>query len=70
MSYIARHLPRLADPLSADELRKLGVLWMNDAQNERIAPGQAQNVFVTRMHVRYDKDHFPDELMFQETGYL
>ena len=33
----------------------------------RIAP-QPQNVFVTRLHVRYDKAHFPEDLVFQETG--
>jgi hypothetical protein len=25
-------------------------------------------VFVTRLHVRYDKAHFPEDLVFQETG--
>ena len=60
--------PCAADPLSPDELRQLGVFWSNDAQGGRVAPGQAQNVFVTRLHVRYDKDHFPEDLMFQETG--
>ena len=28
----------------------------------------ARNVFVTRLHVRYDKQHFPEDLVFQETG--
>ena len=27
----------------------------------------AQNVFLTRLHVRYDAAHFPEDLMFQET---
>ena len=60
--------PCAADPLTADELRRLGVFWTSDAQNGRVAPGQAQNVFVTRLHLRYDRDHFPEDLMFQETG--
>ena len=60
--------PCAADPLSADELRQLGVFWSGAAQQGRVPPGQAQNVFVTRLHVRYDKDHFPEDLMFQETG--
>jgi len=60
--------PCAADPLSADELRQLGVFWTRDTQNRRVAPGAAQNVFVTRLHVRYDKDHFPEDLVFQETG--
>jgi hypothetical protein len=25
-------------------------------------------VFVTRLHVRYDAEHFPEDLMLQETG--
>ena len=29
---------------------------------------QAQNVYVTRLHVRYDGAHFPEDLVFQETG--
>ena len=28
----------------------------------------AQNVFLTRLHVRYDAAHFPEDLMFQETS--
>jgi hypothetical protein len=30
--------------------------------------GGASNVFVTRLHVRYDGAHFPEDLVFQETG--
>ena len=26
------------------------------------------DVFVTRLHVRYDAAHFPEDLIFQETG--
>jgi len=45
------------------------VFWVDGSQGGRIGNGgQAQNVFVTRLHVRYDKDHFPEDLMFQETG--
>ena len=58
--------PCAADPLSSDELRKLGVFWTGEAN--RATKGQAQNVFVTRLHVRYDQEHFPEDLMFQETG--
>jgi hypothetical protein len=61
--------PCAADPLSSDELRQLGVFWVDGSQDGRAGKGgQAQNVFVTRLHVRYDKDHFPEDLMFQETG--
>ncbi len=60
--------PCAADPLSADELRRLGVFWVNETGPGRIAPSPAQNVFVTRLHVRYDREHFPEDLVFQETG--
>jgi len=61
--------PCAADPLSPQELRSLGVFWTGKSgDNGRAAPPQAQNVFVTRLHVRYDRAHFPEDLMFQETG--
>jgi hypothetical protein len=31
-------------------------------------PGGPQDVFVTRLHVRYDRADFPEDLVFQETG--
>lgn len=71
--------PCAADPLSPDELRQLGVFWLDgEASNSpptqppvRPMPrrgGAAQDVFVTRLHVRYDAAHFPDDLQFQTTG--
>jgi len=62
--------PCAADPLSAKELRKLGVYWVggDDRFERRPVTSPAQNVFVTRLHVRYDAEHFPEDLMFQETG--
>ena len=64
--------PCAADPLTAEELRRLGVFWVAPPVGEATAirapqPG-AQNVFVTRLHVRYDRAHFPEDLVFQETG--
>jgi hypothetical protein len=74
--------PCAADPLSNDQLRKLGVFWLDGdggaPQNGAIVRpgpmprpmprGGAGNVFVTRLHVRYDGAHFPEDLVFQETG--
>ena len=56
--------PCAADPLSQEELRDLGVFWV-DAKGQ--PTGSASNVFVTRLHVRYDNAHFPDDLVFQAT---
>ena len=54
--------PCAADPLSTDELRRLGVFWADEG-----ASGPP-NVFLSRLHVRYDNAHFPEDLVFQETG--
>ena len=65
--------PCAADPLSAEELRKLGVFWIAASPVSgqlRPVPGgpRPQNVFMTRLHVRYDAAHFPEDLVFQETA--
>jgi len=61
--------PCAADPLSIEELRSLGVFWQDRAApNGKRSMGQAQNVFLTRLHVRYDAARFPEDLMFQETS--
>jgi hypothetical protein len=68
--------PCAADPLSNDQLRKLGVFWLDGGAAPtptggpmRPMPrGGAGSVFVTRLHVRYDGAHFPEDLVFQETG--
>ena len=51
--------PCASPPLSVDEQRKLGAFWL-DAN----APAQT---FCTRLHVRYDAAHFPEDLVFQQT---
>ncbi|HUP25356.1 MAG TPA: DUF2330 domain-containing protein [Thermoanaerobaculia bacterium] len=60
--------PCAADPLSADQLRRLGVFWANDEGGRGGRGGGAQDVFVTRLHVRYTGKTFPEDLMFQETA--
>ena len=61
--------PCAADPLSNDELKKLGVSWLETADARPAGFGrQGSPVFVTRLHVRYDRDHFPEDLAFQETA--
>ncbi len=65
--------PCAAEPLSTDELRKLGVFWLENSAPAassipRPIPGGPQNVFITRLHLRYDAQHFPEDLVFQETG--
>jgi len=66
--------PCAADPLSNDELRELGVYWIDGGESgavlprRPVPPGGPQDVFVTRLHVSYDAAHFPEDLMFKTTG--
>jgi len=69
--------PCAADPLSTEELRNLGVFWLGEQPPQPQTFGQGrptiirprpQDVFVTRLHVRYDNAHFPEDLVFQETS--
>jgi hypothetical protein len=69
--------PCAAAPLSSDELRQLGVFWLEPPAlspgtlspagipYEGEGPGQ---VIITRLHLRYSAATFPEDLMFQETG--
>jgi len=63
--------PCAAAPLSAEELRQFGVFWLTagpQPQRGSRRAVQGQDVFITRLHLRYDADHFPEDLMFQETA--
>jgi hypothetical protein len=76
--------PCAANPLTSDELKGLGVWWIDGApssspsspmpsmppmRGRRPMPmgGGAQDAYLTRLHVRYDAAHFPEDLVFQET---
>jgi len=69
--------PCAADPLTDEELRKLGVFWTAASFNPKfpkvrpgvVPPMQPQpEAYITRLHVKYDAEHFPEDLFFQETG--
>ena len=57
-------------PLYAD-LKEAGVFWAKPNTNQNIRWGGGSDyegdVYVTRMHVRYDRPNFPDDLMFFHT---
>jgi hypothetical protein len=55
--------PCASSPLSPDELRALGVWWLDRRGGYR--PGGS--AFVTRLHARYDRASFPEDLVLQVT---
>ncbi|MDY7012003.1 MAG: DUF2330 domain-containing protein [Cyanobacteriota bacterium] len=57
--------PCAANPLTPDELKQAGVFWLPQTPNNRRG---GNNVFITRLHVRYTRNTFPEDLRFQETG--
>ena len=63
--------PCAADPLTREELRKAGVFWLDEGPgsgSNQIRPvPQQSNVYLTRMHVRYSRPKFPEDLVFQTT---
>ncbi len=53
--------PCAADPLSVRELRELGANWVRQGESA------GQDVFVTRLHFRYDKSGFQRDLLLRVT---
>ena len=71
--------PCAANPLSPEELLKLGAFWLRDRvrpnnggfqgmPRPRPRPSGAVDALLTRLHVRYDAKNFPEDLMFHETN--
>ena len=60
--------PCSAQPLNREELKEAGVFWLDDAQQRNNSRLSRNNVFITRLHVRYSREHFPQDLKFQSTG--
>jgi hypothetical protein len=52
--------PCVGTPLNNKQLNEVGAFW--------VQPNGGTEAFVTRLHVRYDKETFPEDLMFQVTG--
>ncbi len=53
--------PCADDPLSHEELKSLGVSWVTKAE------AATPDLFVTRLHIRYSKDSFFEDLKFAVT---
>jgi hypothetical protein len=58
--------PCASEPMSSKELAELGARWIgNDSDTPFRSFGS--NVYVTRLHVRYDANTFPEDLVLLET---
>jgi hypothetical protein len=67
--------PCADQPLTNDELRAAGVTWLDEAPTNPTRPGmrpmpmnQAPPVTLTRLHLRYTPQTFPEDLMLMETA--
>jgi hypothetical protein len=59
--------PCAAEPLKNKELVELGARWIASDDDQPFQPMGGTGAFVTRLHVRYDAAHFPEDLAFMET---
>ena len=73
--------PCAADPLTTAELNQAGVFWLDELagpggnstpgnaslMRPRRGPSGAQNALLTRLHVRYTPQTFPEDLMLVQT---
>jgi hypothetical protein len=59
--------PCASEPLSNKELVELGARWIGSDDGRPFRAGQGANAYVTRLHVRYDAAHFPEDLALMET---
>jgi hypothetical protein len=62
--------PCVSEPPNFEDLKKAGVWWLGkDAYNDYVNQyeTQKQSVFFTRLHVRYNRKQFAQDLVFQET---
>jgi hypothetical protein len=65
--------PCSTEPPTQTELKEAGVFWLDNGM-EGNSPSSFRrsmpqgNTFITRLHVRYTRNKFPEDLMFQETG--
>jgi hypothetical protein len=67
--------PCSSEPPTPAELKEAGVFWGSNSEDlpRNINPSfrrpmPVSNAFITRIHVRYTRNKFPEDLMFQETG--
>ena len=59
--------PCASEPLSNREMVELGARWIGSDDATPYVRGSGGSAYVTRLHVRYDAAHFPEDLALMET---
>jgi hypothetical protein len=59
--------PCASEPLSNAELVELGARWIASDDGAPFRSVAGANAYVTRLHVRYDRTSFPEDLVLMET---
>lgn len=59
--------PCAANPMSNKELVELGARWIASDDDRPFRSVQGANAYVTRLHLRYDAQTFPEDLVLMET---
>ena len=60
--------PCIAAAPSKRDLVQSGVWWINQTDDGNDDADYSSHVYFTRLHVRYNRNSFPQDLMFQETA--
>jgi hypothetical protein len=65
--------PCSSEPPTTEELKEAGVFWLDNQPNQPQLwrgrrPFFSNSTFITRLHVRYTRDRFAEDLVFQETS--
>ena len=67
--------PCSSEPPSTQDLVTLGARWLSGDDDQpvpmrgrRMMPPMSGDIFFTRLHVRYTRGNFPEDLLLQETG--
>lgn len=59
--------PCVGPPPVYNDMREAGVFWLDEFQDNKWGTQTRGEVFFTRLHVRYDRKNFPQDLFFQST---
>lgn len=59
--------PCVGPPPMYNDMREAGVFWLDQFNDNKWGVQTRGDVFFTRLHVRYDRENFPQDLFFQST---